>query len=207
MNTSISVPSATNTPAISLNESVVSQETIEQYRKCGATIVRGLFSPEEVSLIASGIERVLSNPSKLFQRASSDTDSGSFVEDFCRWSDVDEFLHFAFHSKAADVAGTLMGSTDTVRLYHDHILVKEPNTVQETPWHQDQPYYNILGSMNASMWMPVDPVPIESTLEFLEGSHLQGWMTPRTFLDGKAKWFPEGELKEIPEVEADRYET
>lgn len=58
-------------------------------------------------------------------------------------------------------------NSETARLYHDHLLVKEPNTRQRTPWHQDQPYYNIDGRQNCSMWMPVDPVSRESTLEFV----------------------------------------
>ena len=39
------------------------------------------------------------------------------------------------------------------------------------PWHQDQPYYNIDGAQTVSFWIPLDPVPRESTLEFVAGSH------------------------------------
>jgi ectoine hydroxylase-related dioxygenase (phytanoyl-CoA dioxygenase family) len=58
------------------------------------------------------------------------------------------------------------------------------------------------------MWIPVDPVPRESTLEFVKGSHRNGdvqgpWYMPRTFLDGQAKWFPEGSLAELPDVDAE----
>ena len=56
-------------------------------------------------------------------------------------------------SGVAAIAAELMGSR-TVRLYHDHVLVKEPGTRQRTPWHQDQPYYNVDGRQNASMWLP-----------------------------------------------------
>ena len=55
-----------------------------------------------------------------------------------------------------------MGST-TARLYHDHMLTKEPGTRQPTPWHQDQPYYNVEGRQNVSFWIPVDPVSRAST--------------------------------------------
>ena len=96
-----------------------------------------------------------------------------------------------------------MGGSD-VRLFHDHVLVKEPGTQQPTPWHQDQPYYNVDGVENCSMWTPVDPVAEESTLEFLAGSHLEGWLLPRTFLDEQAKWFPEGSLAELPDIEGHR---
>ena len=52
--------------------------------------------------------------------------------------------------------------------------------------------------------MPVDPVPRESTLEFVAGSHLGPWLMPRTFMAGEAKWFPEGTLADLPDIEADR---
>ena len=79
------------------------------------------------------------------------------------------------------------------------MLVKEPGTRQRTPWHQDLPYYNVDGRQNVSMWFPVDPVPRESTLEFVAGSHLGPWYMPRSFLDGQAKWFPDGTLAELPD--------
>jgi ectoine hydroxylase-related dioxygenase (phytanoyl-CoA dioxygenase family) len=96
-----------------------------------------------------------------------------------------------------------MGSR-RVRLFHDHLLVKEPGTKQQTPWHQDQPYYNVDGFQNCSMWMPVDPVDPESTVEFVAGSHRGPWLMPRTFMDQQAKWFPEGALEDLPDIEGDR---
>jgi len=88
-----------------------------------------------------------------------------------------------------------------VRLFHDHMLVKEPGTRQPPPWHQDQPYYSVDGAENCSMWAPADPVAEESTLEFVAGSHLGGWRLPRTFLDEQAAWFPEGSPAELPDIE------
>jgi ectoine hydroxylase-related dioxygenase (phytanoyl-CoA dioxygenase family) len=98
-----------------------------------------------------------------------------------------------------------MGSRQ-VRLFHDHMLVKEPGTMQPTRWHQDQPFYDVEGFDNCSMWMPVDPVERESTLEFVAGSHRQGWLMPRSFMDDQAQWFEEGSLQEIPDVESHRDE-
>ncbi len=186
-----------------LDPAVVDEATVDAFRRDGAVVVRGLFSPDEVATVERGIERNLAEPGPMFKVASRDDDPGSFVEDFCSWQRIDEFREIAFDSRAADVAGALMGS-DVVRLFHDHVLVKEPGTRQETPWHQDQPYYNVEGVQNASMWMPVDPVAPESTLEFLVGSHAGGWLMPRTFLDNEAKWFPEGTLAELPAIEQSR---
>ena len=116
---------------------------------------------------------------------------------------IDELERVIRESGVAAQAAELMGSR-TVRLFHDHVLVKEAGTRQRTPWHQDQPYYNVDGSQTCSVWIPVDPVPRESTLEFVAGSHLGPWLMPRTFMAGEAKWFPEGTLADLPDIEADR---
>jgi ectoine hydroxylase-related dioxygenase (phytanoyl-CoA dioxygenase family) len=50
----------------------------------------------------------------------------------------------------------------------------------------------------------VDPVARESTLEFVASSHLGPWLMPRSFLASEAKWFPEGSLADLPDIEADR---
>ena len=97
-----------------------------------------------------------------------------------------------------------MGSR-TVRLHHDHLLVKEPGTTIRTPWHQDQPFYNIDGVDTVSFWIPLDPVPRESTLEFVAGSHAaRTWYMPRSFFDERALVFDDGAFEEVPDVEADR---
>jgi ectoine hydroxylase-related dioxygenase (phytanoyl-CoA dioxygenase family) len=84
------------------------------------------------------------------------------------------------------------------------MLTKEPGTRAPTPWHQDQPYYNVEGSQNCSFWIPVDPVRRSSTLEFVAGSHRGPWRMPRSFMDHEAKWFPEGSLAELPDIDATR---
>ena len=95
--------------------------------------------------------------------------------------------------------------TRTARLHHDHLLVKEPGTTIRTPWHQDQPFYNLDGHDTVSFWIPLDPVPRESTLEFVAGSHAsRTWYMPRSFFDGRPLIFDEGTFEEVPDVEADR---
>jgi ectoine hydroxylase-related dioxygenase (phytanoyl-CoA dioxygenase family) len=167
------------------------------FERDGAVCVRNAFSTKDVALAEAAIEENLASLSPLAKRASA-SDDGEFVEDFCNWSRLPAMERFIRTSPAAAIAGALTGSS-TIRLYHDHVLVKERGTRQRTPWHQDQPYYNVDGHMNASMWFPVDPVPRSSSLEFVAGTHRGPWYMPRTFLDGNARWFPEGSLQELPD--------
>ena len=178
-------------------------DDIARFDRDGALCIKQLLTPDEVALLRDGIDANLAAPSPRAKVASRPDDPGRFFEDFCNWQDIPQFGRFVRETPLALVAQRLMQSR-TVRLYHDHVLVKEPGTRQRTPWHQDQPYYNIDGMQNISMWIPVDPVSRAATLEFVAGSHKGPWLMPRTFMDNQAKWFPEGSLQDLPNVEADR---
>jgi ectoine hydroxylase-related dioxygenase (phytanoyl-CoA dioxygenase family) len=182
---------------------VLTGQHVSDYQRDGAVCIRQLLREDEVTLLCEGIEANLACPSERAIVASQPDDPGRFIEDFCNWQRFPAYTQFALQSPLAHVAQCLMQSR-SVRLYHDHLLVKEPDTRQKTPWHQDQPYYNIDGMHNVSMWIPVDPVARASTLEFVAGSHLGPWLMPRTFMDHQAKWFPEGSLAELPDIEATR---
>ena len=169
------------------------------FARDGAVCVRGAVAPAHVELARAAIDANLADLSPLAKRASG-ADDGAFIEDFCNWQRLPAIERFIRESGVAALAAELMGAS-TVRLYHDHVLVKEPGTRQRTPWHQDQPFYNINGRQNVSMWLPVDPVPRASSLEFVAGSHRGQWFLPRAFLDDEAKWFPAGTLAELPDID------
>jgi ectoine hydroxylase-related dioxygenase (phytanoyl-CoA dioxygenase family) len=181
----------------------VAAADVEAFERDGAVCLRGRLSAAQIELLRAGIDENLGRLSPRAKVASAPDDPGYFVEDFCTWQENACYRRFIFESQLAGTAAQLMRSR-TVRLYHDHMLTKEPGTRQRTPWHQDQPYYNIEGRQNVSMWIPVDPVSRESTLELLAGSHRGPWLMPRTFLDSQARWFPEGSLSDLPNIDADR---
>ena len=184
---------------------MIDARVVNDYAADGAVCIRGLLKSAEIELLQRGIEDNLAALSPRAIVASAAGDPGRFVEDFCSWRDNPHYRRFIFESPLAELAARLMQST-SARLYHDHMLTKEPGTRQPTPWHQDQPYYNVVGQQNVSFWIPVDPVKRESTLEFVAGSHRGPWLMPRTFMDAQAKWFPEGALEELPDIEARRHE-
>jgi ectoine hydroxylase-related dioxygenase (phytanoyl-CoA dioxygenase family) len=177
----------------------LSQDQIDQFQQDGAIVIRQALCANELSILRQGIETNLQNLSKLALIASEPSDPGRFVEDFCTWQSNQHYQDIMFRSALPRYAKNLMHS-ETVRLYHDHLLVKEPGTQQTTPWHQDQPYYNVSGRQNVSFWIPVDTVPKETSLRLLARSHLGPWYMPRTFRDQQAKWFPEGSLQELPVI-------
>ena len=194
------------TRTLTLEERVakrLSDAVVSDFQRDGAVVIRQLLTQAELALLREGIDANLAQPSVRAKVASRPDDPGRFFEDFCNWQHNAAYRRFIFETPLALAAQRLMGSR-TVRLYHDHLLVKEPGTRQRTPWHQDQPYYNIDGQQNVSLWIPVDPVSRAATLEFVAGSHRGPWLMPRTFMDHQAKWFPEGSLADLPDIEAAR---
>jgi len=94
------------------------------YAADGAVCVRQAFAAEHVVLAREAIEENLADLSPRAKRASAD-DDGAFIEDFCNWSCLPKMERFIRESPGAEIAGELTDS-NTIRLYHDHMLVKEP---------------------------------------------------------------------------------
>ncbi|PTL60659.1 phytanoyl-CoA dioxygenase [Paraconexibacter algicola] len=179
-------------------------DLVHAFRRDGVVVLRDLLTPEEVATLAAGVERNLASLSELGMNATGPDRPGAFVEDFRNWTRIPEYERVVRGSALARAGAQLMGSR-TARIFHDHLLVKEPGTLDPSPWHQDQPYYCIDGTQTVSFWIPLDPVTRENTLEFVAGSHADGrWFMPRSFVRKTPMVFEEGALDEVPDVEADR---
>ncbi len=178
---------------------MLDRATVDAFRRDGAVALRGILSTEEVDALRGGVERNLADPGPLALPQSE-----TFFEDFRNWDRIAEFERVVRGSALARAGAELMGAR-RVRLFHDHVLVKEAGATERTPWHQDQPYYCVDGSQNVSFWIPLDPVTRENTLEFVAGSHASGtWYMPRTFVSKTPMVFDDGALEEVPDVDAAR---
>ena len=172
------------------------------YHRDGAVVVRNLLTDDEIDRLRTGVSVVMDDPSPLAVVGRADGEPGVFFEDFCNWSRIPEFEHVIAGSAVAEVGAALMAS-GSVRLFHDHVLVKSGGTSLPTPWHQDQPYYFVDGRQNVSFWIALDSVPMSATLELLAGSHDGTWYQPRSFIEGTPMVFDEGTLAEVPDIDAD----
>lgn len=149
---------------------LLDKQTVTQFQNDGVTILRGVFS-DWIETLAAGVavNREFPNPNvRIYQ---DKTGGGKFFVDYCSWQRISEYRDFIFDSPAAKIAAELMDS-NKVQLFHEHVLVKEAMTDIATPWHQDSPYYCVDGPKTVSLWIPLDEVPRERTLEFIGGSHL-----------------------------------
>src|SRR3712207_916424 len=114
----------------------VDQAQIDEFQRDGVVLLRGILSPDDVETLREGVDRNLADLSPLGMNATKPGEPGAFVEDFRNWQRIPEYEAVLRRSALAPAAGALMRSR-SVRLFHDHLLVKEAGTLDRSPWHQD----------------------------------------------------------------------
>lgn len=177
---------------------MITDAQIADFQRDGAVVVRGAFT-DWLDLMADGIERNMREPG---QYASENAvTQGRFFDDYCNWQRIPEFEQFIRESPAAELAARAMGSR-TAQLFHDHVLVKEPGTPKETPWHQDAPYYFVEGTQTVSLWIPLDPVR-EASLRFIAGSHTWPRMVRPVSWADDSDFYTDGAWMDVPDPSDD----
>ena len=166
--------------------STIDNSACDAYAELGAVCLRGMFK-DWIDLLRAGVERNHNQPGPYFSENVSGNDEGRFWDDYCNWQRIPEFNRFVTESNAAQLAAAIMRS-QSAQFFHDHVLVKEPNTPKPTPWHQDAPYYFTGGSQNVSFWLPLDAVSKAETLRLVAGSNR--W--PRMVLP--VKWLDDADF-------------
>ncbi|MDQ2089469.1 phytanoyl-CoA dioxygenase family protein [Marimonas arenosa] len=183
---------------------LLTKAQIDAFQRDGVALVRGLFA-DHVETLREGVDRNMEAPGPYASENEKAGETGRFFDDYCNWQRIPEFEQVIRDSAAAEVAADLMGS-ETVQLFHDHVLVKEPGTSLATPWHTDGPYYFVEGKQTISFWSPLDPVS-EATLRMVPGSH--NWekpVLPMRWVKEEA-YFPNIEdYMPVPDPEADGME-
>ena len=179
----------------------LASETIQDFHKNGAAVLRGVFT-DWVETLRAGIAANMDEPAPNARIYQGENGGGRFFVDYCNWDRIPEYRDFIFNSPAAEIGAELMDSR-AVQLFHEHVLVKEAATGVPTPWHQDAPYYCVDGPKTLSLWIPLDEVARETTLEFIAGSHKWGkFYRPQRF-NGEPLNANDG-LEELPDIDANK---
>jgi|CXWL01.1.fsa_nt_gi ectoine hydroxylase-related dioxygenase (phytanoyl-CoA dioxygenase family) len=144
------------------------------YRRDGAAVIRNAIDAQWVRRMQNAVDRVITVPGPAAVEYTAPGKSGRFVGDFFVWMRDRDFEALAKESPLPMLAGQIMQATD-VRLFYDQLLVKEPQTEEQTPWHQDLPYWPLRGADVLSMWVALDSVTLTTgAVRYARGSHRSG---------------------------------
>ena len=182
---------------------MIDKKISSEFQNNGVVLLKKIIDQKWIEELRKGIEYNFQNPSDYKCVYEKLDDKEIFYDDYCNWQRIKEYKNFIFNSNIAKIAGSLMQS-NKVNLFHEHVLIKEKGSKKRTPWHQDQGYYCVQGRDNVSIWIPLDKIDINSSMEFILGSHK--WN--KTFLPTKFKGHDyvhkDEEFEKIPDIESNR---
>ena len=143
-------------------------DDIAQFQRDGVVVLRNVLDQEWLGRLADAVEANMANPGPYGKNHAES--GGAYFGDYVNWKRIPDLINIAKDGPLGKVAGDLMEASH-VRFFHEHVLVKEPGNASATPWHQDMPYYCVDCPKTVSLWVPLDPVGQEESLNFLKGSH------------------------------------
>lgn len=184
----------------------ITKKQREDYQRDGVIVLRDAISKEWLDKLAQAVERDIAKPGPYYHGYNPKDGKGKFHGNLRVWENDNAFKSYCFDSVLPEIAAQLFSSRK-INLLYDQLFVKEPNTLNATRWHSDQPYWPIKGQQILSFWLCLDPVSQKNgALEFVRGSHLWGrWFQPESFGEGSgAEYEINDQFETMPDIEANR---
>ena len=143
----------------------LSDATISSYRENGFVHITGIISPEEAEQFRRAALDLVPRVKSLTQGSHA----AIFTQLVNMWQLDDTIKQLTLHPNVGAVTERLAGVP--LRLWHDHILIKQPHNNAATEFHQDQPYWPHADCRHAlSAWIALVDVPVErGCMTFLPG--------------------------------------
>jgi hypothetical protein len=125
---------------------------------------------------------------------------GSFLLDTGIAARLRAFRRFTISGPGPEIAAALLDS-EKINFFGDQMFVKEPGTRERTAFHQDATYFEIEGDKCCVLWIPVDPVTLETgAMMYVRGSHRDGKLyAPNVFVSQTP--LPGAQGEPVPDIE------
>ena len=171
----------------------------------GAVHVPGVLDARWIARLHAAIERCRATPGAHYGVLSR-VGEPVVDSDLFRWFDDPDLRAVLHESPLPELAGTLL-EVDAVVAVEDQWFASAPSATTASPWHQDDPYYNIDGGF-LTVWVALDDAPAASALRVVPGSH--GWgrlFAPVEFAASRSTIGAPGDLEPVPDVDAAGFEV
>lgn len=147
--------------------------SVDRFRRDGFIKLKEVFDGPTLAHFGAAItgQTLAHNPLKDVPMEERSTYDKAFIQVGNLWEKCETCRAFTFSKRLARIAAELL-EVPGVRLWHDQALYKEPKG-GFTPWHVDQQYWPMLTDRSVTVWIPLQPVPMDmGPLEFGKRSHL-----------------------------------
>lgn len=158
--------------------SFLTPDQIEFFKDNGYLSIDRLVDPDEIAWMREAYDRIFSRRAgrdvgDQFDLAGTDEEGEEpkLPQILSPSKYAPELLAGRFRERVLQAAGALLGAEAT--LGGDHAILKPALTGAETPWHQDEAYWDPdFDYVSFSAWIPLQDVNVENgCMWFIPGSH------------------------------------
>jgi len=182
----------------------LSDQEADRFRTDGAGVFRGILDRHMMTEAERAFKWSLDHPSPVAQRYYG---SGEvvFYQDLFNTLAWPEYRKLFTESNIPDILQRLWES-EPIWFFFEQVFFKAGGETRRTPWHQDTSYFPIAGNHHAVVWLCLDRVEGEDSLEFVRGSHLKTLYNGSSFSedDDTAPLYAENTLPRLPDIEKER---
>ncbi|MDG2428977.1 MAG: phytanoyl-CoA dioxygenase family protein [Acidimicrobiales bacterium] len=162
----------------------VTEEEVAAFWRDGVVHLTAIIPTTWIESLVEPVDTTIANPAAttdmtdlhriVTAQEPAQVSKGRFLSGVDHWLHEPAFRAFAATSPLPVIAATLMNA-ERIHLYEDSVLVKEPETIEVTAFHQDLSYFHLEGERICTVWVPLDPVTNETgAVAYLRGSHKSG---------------------------------
>jgi ectoine hydroxylase-related dioxygenase (phytanoyl-CoA dioxygenase family) len=172
------------------------RKTIRDYRRQGFVHIPGVISKQEAAEYrAAALDLVPRIKSHAKGKASK-----VFTQMVNVWREDETMRRLTLHPNIGAIAERLAGIK--LRLWHDHVLIKQPHNEAPTEFHQDQPYWPHASCRHAlSAWIALVDVPVErGCMTFIPGSHSATDLKAQDLTDAHSLFDMRSDLEWAPRI-------
>jgi ectoine hydroxylase-related dioxygenase (phytanoyl-CoA dioxygenase family) len=156
-------------------------DLVQTYRERGFIGLPGVISKTE----AARFHTAALEASQRLESFAKGKSAPVFTQLVNVWREDPVLKELTFHPNLAAIAERLAGVA--LRLWHDHVLIKQPHNAAPTEFHQDQPYWpHLNGNLQHSLsaWVALCDVPVEKgCMTFIEKSQQYTGLRPQDLTD------------------------
>lgn len=161
---------------------------IDSYRRDGVVCIRNAIDRSWVDRVWAEAQKVAADPAHYGQVSISQSETMTSVAFL--WRKPGAFRDFIFDSPAAELTARIIGSKQ-IRIYHDHLFIKWPQSPRVMNWHADT-IWPVEGEHVPNLYVALTPIDAENgRVEYVAGHHT--YCLERGIKYGKANPCPDFE--------------
>jgi hypothetical protein len=174
-----------------------------RFREDGVVLAKGALDRRELAVAEAAFQWTIEHPGPGAGAVLAGR-PGAFYQDHSNPSSHDAYRALLDDTAIPRLVADLLG-TSRLWLLYEQVWLKE-GTSRPTPWHQDLAYIPLEGDHLAVVWLTLDHVDRETSLEFVRGSHRGPLYNPTAFdaTDARAAMFDPGVWPTLPDIDAER---